>query len=304
VCRRGQRSGWERGYTVSVRPPLKIFPYLLQRSIVAAADDNCFSIAKGAAYSALLSFFPVLTSAATILIQTHARFVFDTIGIVLTQVVPPGTEDLVIRHFQAHGARPMLVLGVAALVSVWAASSVIKSLMEGFQAAYRVPRSRNFWQNTGVAVSLVLLSAVPLVAASALLLFGSQAESAVLSWMKVDPLWNPWAWAWELVSRLARYVVAFATTILVTMLLYFFGPYRKQRFASLFPGAALATVLWMLATNAFGWYVRNMAHYNVMYGSIGASIALLVWMYLIAAIALVGCEFNAEYERLGKSRVQ
>jgi membrane protein len=47
----------------------------------------------------------------------------------------------------------------------------------------------------------------------------------------------------------------------------------------------------------FGWYVRNMAHYNVMYGSVGAGIALLVWMYLLAASALIGCEFNAAYER-------
>ena len=288
-------------YTGSVRPAWKTFPYLLRRSIVAAADDNCFSIAKGAAYSALLSFFPVLASAATILIQTRAKFVSDTIEAVLAQVVPPGTEDLVLRQFQARGARPWLVLVVAALVSLWAASSVFTSLMEGFQAAYRVPRSRNFWQNTSVGILLVVLSAAPLVVASALLLFGTQVENAVLGWMKVDPLWNPWAWAWELVSSLARYAVAFATTILVTMLLYYFGPNRKQRFAALFPGAVVATVLWMLATNGFGWYVRHVAHYNVMYGSIGASIALLVWMYLVAAIALLGCEFNAEYERLGKA---
>jgi membrane protein len=206
-----------------------------------------------------------------------------------------------VRQFQVRGARPWLVLGVAALVSLFAASSVFKSLMEGFQAAYRVPRSRNFWQNTGVAISLVLLSAVPLVAASALLLFGAQVEQVVLGWIKVDPLWNPWAWAWAAFSRLARYAVALATAILVTMLLYYFGPKRKQRFTALFPGAAVATVLWALATNGFGWYVRHMAHYNVVYGSIGASIALLVWMYLVAAIALLGCEFNAEYERLSKS---
>ena len=279
----------------------KTYPYLLRRSIVAAADDNCFSIAKGAAYSALLSFFPLLTSAAAILIQTRAEFVSDTIQGFLAQVVPPGTEDLVVRQFQVRGARPWLVLGVAALVSLFAASSVFKSLMEGFQAAYRVPRSRNFWQNTGVAISLVLLSAVPLVAASALLLFGAQVEQVVLGWIKVDPLWNPWAWAWAAFSRLARYAVALATAILVTMLLYYFGPKRKQRFTALFPGAAVATVLWALATNGFGWYVRHMAHYNVVYGSIGASIALLVWMYLVAAIALLGCEFNAEYERLSKS---
>jgi len=276
----------------------KVFFYLLRRSVVAAADDNCFSIAKGAAYSALLSFFPVLTSAAAILLQTHAKFVSDTIEGFLAQVVPPGTEDLVIRQFQVRGARPSLVLAVAALVSLYAASSVFKSLMEGFQAAYRVPRSRTFWHNTGVAILLVLLSAAPLVAASTLLLFGTQVEHVVLGWIKVDPLWNPWAWAWELLSRLARYALAFAATILMTMILYYFGPNRKQRFAALFPGAAVSAVLWMLATNGFGWYVRHVAHYNVMYGSIGASIALLVWMYLVTAIALLGCEFNAELERL------
>ncbi len=276
----------------------KTILYLLQRSVIAASDDNCFNIAKGAAYSALLSFFPVLTSAAALLIQTRAEFVSKAIEDFLSQVVPPGSEYLVIRQFQFRGARPFLVLVVAGVISLWAASSVIKSLMEGFQAAYRVPRSRGFWSRTGLSIALVLMSAVPLVAASVLLVFGGQIESGVLHVMKVDPLWNPFSWVWQLVSRLARYTVAFATTILVTMLLYYFGPYRRQRFRALFPGAALATVLWMLATIGFAWYVRHMAHYNVMYGSVGASIALLVWMYLIAAIALVGCEFNAEYERL------
>lgn len=279
----------------------KTFFYLLRRSVASAADDNCFGIAKGAAYSALLSFFPVLTSAAAILVQTRADFVSDALSNFLKQIVPPGTEDLVIRHFQANGARPFLVLVVAAIVSLWAASSVFKSLMEGFQAAYRVPRSRTFWRNTGVAIGMVLVSVVPLVAASALLLFGTQVENVVLGWMKVDPLWTPWAWAWELLSRLARYAIAFGAIVVATMLLYYFGPNRKQRFAAVFPGAAVATVLWMLATNGFGWYVRHMAHYNVMYGSIGTSIALLVWMYLLAAIALLGCEFNAEFERLKKS---
>lgn len=278
----------------------KTILYLLQRSVVAASDDSCFSIAKGAAYSALLSFFPVLTSAAAILVQTRAQLVSKAIEDFLSQVVPPGSEYLVFRQFQVRGARPFLVLVVAGVISLWAASSVIKSLMEGFQAAYRVPRSRGFWSRTAMAMALVLMSAVPLTAASLLVVFGNQIESVVLHSMKVDPLWNPFAGVWQLVSLLARYAVAFSSMILVTMLLYYFGPYRRQSFRALFPGAALATVLWMLATIGFGWYVRHMAHYNVMYGSVGASIALLVWMYLIAAIALVGCEFNAEYERLGK----
>jgi membrane protein len=64
------------------------------------------------------------------------------------------------------------------------------------------------------------------------------------------------------------------------------------------PGAWLATILWLIATSGFAWYVRNIANYNVLYGSIGAVIALLVWMYLLAVIALVGCEYNAVRGRL------
>lgn len=280
----------------------RIFPYLLRRTFVAAFDDNCFGIAKGAAYSALLSLFPVLTSAAAILVQTRAEFVSNTLEKFLSEVLPPGTQDLVIQRFKVQGERPLLLLIVAGLLSLWAASSVIKSLMEGFQAAYRVPRSRGFLHESAVAIFLVLLSVVPLVGASALILFGGQVERAVLHWMKVDPLWTPLTGLWEWLSRLARYAVAFGATVLVTATLYYFGPYRTQRWPAVLPGAVAATVLWLLATSAFGWYVRNLANYNVMYGSIATSIALLVWMYVMAAIALLGCEFNAEYERI--SRVQ
>ena len=88
-----------------------------------------------------------------------------------------------------------------------------------------------------------------------------------------------------------------AVTVTVTTLLYRFGPYRRQRWRYVWPGAILAAVLWLLATSGFAWYVRHIAHYNVMYGSVGAGIALLVWMYLLAATALIDCEFNAEFER-------
>lgn len=284
------------------RPPRRnpALLWVLRRSLVSAFNDGCLGIAKGAAYSALLSFFPVLTSAAAILVQTRAEFVSTTIEGFLSEIVPPGTEDLVIRQFRITGARPVSVLIVAGLISLWAASGVIKSLIEGFQAAYRVPRNRGFLHRSAVAMLLVLLAAVPLLAASLLILFGNQLERQVSRTMQADPLWNPPPWVWLWLSRGFRYTVALATTVLVTALLYYFGPYRRQRWRHMWPGAILATVLWLAATSGFGWYVRHVGNYNVMYGSIGAGIALLVWMYLLAAIALLGCEFNAEYERTSR----
>jgi membrane protein len=190
------------------------------------------------------------------------------------------------------------------VVSIFAASGVIKSLIEGFQAAYRVPRNRGIVHGSLVAAALVLLAAAPLVAASLLILFGGQVENQVLNWMKVDPIWTPLAWIWQLLSQIARYVVAFATTVSVSATLYYFGPYRKQRWRYVWPGAILATLLWLGATSGFAWYTRHIGHYNVMYGSVGAGIALLVWMYLLAIIALIGCEFNAEFERASMRSVR
>jgi membrane protein len=279
----------------------RTFVNVLRRSLLTAFDDGSLSSAKGAAYSALLSFFPVLASTATILVEVRAEFVLRTIENALSEIVPPGSEDLVVQQIRLSGARPLGVLVVAGLISIWAASGVITSLIEGFQVAYRVPRNRGFFHQSGVAIALVLASAVPLVFASLLVVFGAQVEKAVLSWMKVDPLWTPLAWLWQFLCRLAQFLVAFASTAAVTACLYYFGPYRRQRWRFVWPGAILATVLWLLATLVFAWYVRNVAHYNVMYGSVGVVIALLVWMYLIACIAMIGCEFNAEYERSQKT---
>ena len=284
-----------------MRFTLRIFAWLIRRSLFAAIDDDCFGTAKGAAYSALLSFFPVLASSAAILVQTRAEFVSKTIenalAPIISDIVPPGSEDLVLQQFRIVGARPLSVLVVAGLVSLWAASGAIKSLIEGFQAAYRIPRSRGFFRLSVVSIGMVLLSAVPLIFASFLVLFGSQVETTVLHWMNVDPLLTPLAWVARLVSRLARYALALTTSGLVGCVLYYIGPYRKQQWRYVWPGAMFASVLWVAATSGFAWYVRHLANYNVMYGSVGAGIALLVWMYIVSAISLIGCEFNAEYER-------
>lgn len=273
-------------------------PFLLRRTVVAAGEDGCFSIAKGAAYSALLSFFPVLTSAATVLVQVRADYVSAQVTGFLSQVLPPGTEPAVVLQFTHRGGKPIGLLIGANLLALWAASSVVKSLIEGFHAAYRVPLNRTFLHQSWVAILLVIAAGLPFAVASGLVLFGQQAEAQALAWFRVDPILNPLAQVWEFLSRFARYVVALGATISLNTILYYFAPYRKQKLARVIPGAILATILWLAATLGFGYYVRNVSNYNVLYGSIGTGIALLVWMYLLSVIALLGCEFNAEYERM------
>jgi len=282
-------------------PTWRALPYLLRRTLLAAIDDGCFWISKGAAYSALLSFFPVLTSAATILVMTRADFVSATLSRALQTVLPPDTQQIVLTQFRARGQKSITLLIVALLLALWAAASVIKSLLQGFNAAYRIPRSRSFFHETGVAIGLVFLAAVPMLGASTLVLFGSQVERALLGISRVDPLLNPLAGLWQLLGVVGRYLIAFSATVALTSILYYYGPFRRQTWSGVWRGAVLATVLWLLATKGFASYARHIAHYNVMYGSIGVSIALLVWMYLMAAIAIIGCEFNAEFERLSAS---
>lgn len=223
------------------------------------------------------------------LVQANAEAITRILSQALFGAAPPGTQELV-HQFTVRGQRPVSLLVVATLVSIWAASGLIVSLMEGFDAAYHIPQGRPFLRERAVAVLLVLTAALPAVAASTLILLGEGAEKMVTIWLGLIP-------AGLELRGWVRFGVALGTIVLVTALLYFVGPNRPQRWCHVWPGAFLATALWLLATLGFTWYVRNIAGYNLLYGSIGAVMALLVWMYLLAVIALVGCEFNAEYER-------
>ena len=270
---------------------------------MAGFDNGILGTAKAAAYSALLSFFPVLTSAATILVQTKAEFVSKTISEFLFEVVPPGAEDVVRYQFAVKGQRPLLLLVLAAVLSVWAASALVGSLLQGFQKAYHIERGRPILRNMGLCMLLVVLSSIPLLAACGLILFGGHIDKLVMKVLAMkglgmDPLLEQVTFSWRLFTRLARYGVAFGASVAVTMLLYYYGPCRRQRWTGVWRGAVLATFLWLAATGGFGWYVQHLANYNVLYGSVATSIALLVWMYLMSLIALLGCEFNAEYERV------
>jgi membrane protein len=279
--------------------------WLLRRAFIAAYEDNCFGIAKGAAYSFLLSLFPVLTTLTAILVQVNAQPVVHVIAAFVRQIVPPGTEDIVLSRLRERGARPISLPVLSIVLSLWAGSGAMISLMEGFEAAYRIPSSRPFLKQRGMAVFLVVIAALPWIGASLLILFGNRGEAAFIHWIGISEISAPVEIAW----RIARYALAISTTVFVTGLLYFFGPSHRpeqrrlrevasSRFLRVWPGAFVATVLWLLATAGFEWYVAHLANYNFFYGSIGTVIVLLIWLYLIACIALIGCEFNAERERI------
>jgi membrane protein len=279
--------------------------WLLRRAFVAAYEDNCFGIAKGAAYSGLLSLFPILTILTAVLIQANAQSVVHVIERFAQDVLPPGTEDLVLSRLRDQAHRGISLPLIAVIGAIWAGSGAMCSLMEGFQAAYRIPSGRPFVQQRLMAIFLLLIGAIPAVGASTLIIFGNRIEAITVHWAGISDLSTPLEWAW----RFGRWMVAFVATTFVTGLLYYFGPNHRpeprniglnprSRFVRAWPGALVATVLWMIATAGFAWYVGHLANYNLFYGSVGAVIVLLIWLYLIACISLIGCEFNAERERI------
>lgn len=260
--------------------------------MAGAYRHGALGYAKGAAYSALLAFFPVLTTTTAVLVHMNAAAVSRRITAMLFRVAPPGVEELIRYHVAQRGARPLALPIAAGVLALWAASGVMVSLMEGFNAACGRQGTRGVVMTRLVAFWLVLVSLLPVVGATALMIFGDRAENQILHWMGVLKAGETLQGGVRVLGMILRYALAIGAMVVVAALLYYFGPEGGRR-RRIWPGALLATALWFMLTAAFAWYVRNIAGYNVMYGSIGAVIALCVWMYLLALTAILGCEFNA-----------
>ncbi len=266
------------------------------KSILGAYEHGALGFAKGAAYSALLSFFPVFTTTTAILVQINAVSVSRKITAFLFKVAPPGVEDLIRYQMTQRGARPLALPIAASLLALWAASGVMMSLMEGFQGAYQRKSGRGIVHGRIVSMWLVLVSIGPVVGASMMMIFGDRVENGALQLVGLLDAGETLKGGVKFIGTIVRYAVAMGTICVVAALLYKFGPDAGRRRA-IWPGARVAAVLWLVITTAFAWYVRNIANYNVLYGSIGAVIALCVWMYLLALSAMVGCEYNAQSDR-------
>lgn len=263
---------------------------------VGIYSHGALGFAKGAAYSALLSFFPIVTFTTAALVKANATTVARKIANLLYEFSPPEVEQFLRAWLSENNKHHASMRVAAVLLSLWAASGVVASMMEAFQRAYQKDDTRDVVHQRIVAISLVVMTLLPAVGSTILLMLGDNVENSALHSLGVvgpDDILRPGI---HILSRLIRYVVSLSAVFLVTVMLYRFGPDAKGP-RRLLPGAALATVLWLVLTQAFTWYIRNVANYSQIYGSIGALIVFLVWMYLLALVAMGGCEFNAALDR-------
>jgi membrane protein len=276
----------------------------LRRAVWSAFRHSAFSMAKAAAYSAILSIFPALLVVTTLFATMPAGD--DVRGVIrasLQQVLPPDTMQLVQSYFIVNHARSIRIVSGATFVSVFAAMGVLLSLMEGFRRAYRLPRGTwSFWRERLVALVLVPVTVVPMGAATLFLAFGHSIER----WMIANST-HEWRLYLILLWRFFRWAIALVASIVCTAMIYHYGvprqklPTRSGRFSYVrvrwhetMPGATIATASWFIATMVYGFYVTRFADYSIVYGSLGAGIATLVWLYMVSLSVLVGAEFNAQ----------
>jgi membrane protein len=269
-------------------PVILRFLRLLRLAFWRAFQHDAFAIAKASAYSSILTFFPALLVVGSVLANSRKTAAYlREISYALDKILPAASATA-LSYLKGDSPRSFGLLITASLITLWTASGVMISWMEGFRRCYELPKIWGLVKERMIAFSLVILAGTPLTFATILVASGSRIERAILFRL------NHELGFYVLLMWMAiRWLIATLTSIAVIALIYHNAVPRTQPWHSVLPGATLATMLWFLSTALFGWYLQNYADYSIIYGSLGAAIALLVWMYLISLVILVGAEFNA-----------
>jgi membrane protein len=269
-------------------PVLLRFLRLLRLAFWRAFQHDAFSIAKASAFSLILSFFPALLVVGSVLAtwRKGAPYMRE-ITYALSRILPAGS-NAAMTFLRGAAQRPVGLLITTSLLTLWTASGVMISWMEGFRRCYELPKIWGLVKERLISFLLVIFALLPMSFSTLLVAFGSKIETDILFYTARE--FSPYI---LLMWTSIRWLIATLTSIAVIALIYHNAVPRTQPWQSVIPGATLATAMWFSATLLFGFYLRHYADYSIMYGSLGAGIALLVWMYMISLVVLVGAEFNA-----------
>ncbi|WP_128891474.1 YihY/virulence factor BrkB family protein [Erythrobacter sp. HKB08] len=256
---------------------------LLKRAWARSTENTISLTAAGIAYFAFLAMVPLLAVAVLIygLVAepaTVARHVA-----VLASNLPASAADLVGEQLRSvvEGSKGAKGLGLltAFAVSLFSARSGAGSIITALNVAFCADETRNILKFNLVAILLTI---------GALVAFGVSAFAIAAT-----------SALGGIAASIAAFALLGATGFGGAALAYRVAPHRRQppRWPALWPGALLFAIGWLIATSAFGYYSANFANYNATYGSLGAVIVLLTWLYLSAFLFLFGAELNAARER-------
>jgi len=254
-------------------------------------QDRVSATAGGVAFFALLAVFPGLATVVSLYglfadVTTMSRHLT-----LLTGILPSGVLDLLAQEMGRIAGKSTPTLSTAFLVSIaiafWSANSGVVALFDALNVIYKERERRSLVRLYGTTF-LFTLGAIG---------FGVAATTAVV----VIPVLLNLVGLSSLSDRLlsiARWPILLILVVLGLALIYRYGPSRHEaKWRWVTWGSALATLLWMLGSMAFSWYVASFDSYNRTYGSLGAGVGFMTWMWLSIVIVLLGAELNSEMER-------
>jgi len=255
--------------------------------------DRVFGRAAELSYYFLLALFPLLiflTSVIGIIMGSgsgtrHALFSY------LGRIMPPSAFQLLdSTMYEVSAASGSGKISFGLLAALWAASNGMTAITDSLNAAYDLTESRPWWKQRLVAIGLTIALSVLIMSALILVVAGGNIGEAVANHYGFGPAF---AIAWKVI----QWPVVFAALILAFALIYYFAPdFHDQAWQWLTPGAAIGVVLWLLVSIAFRVYLHFFDSYSKTYGSLGAVIVLMLWLYFTGLAVLIGGEINSEIE--------
>ncbi|KGM45075.1 YihY/virulence factor BrkB family protein [Neobacillus niacini] len=256
-------------------------------------EDDIPGLSAQLAYFFLLSLFPLLIFIFTLLPYLPIPYP-DILGSI-REFAPPQTMDLIeknVNHVMNNRNGGLLSFGI--IGTIWSASNGIHALVRAFNKAYDVKESRSFIVSRGMAILMTAGMIFVFIVAVLLPIFGREIGIFLFSYLgfKMEFLR-----IWEML----RLVVSALILFLIFTGLYWIAPNVKLRCKSAFPGAGFATVGWILSSYGLSFYVSKFNNFSLTYGSIGAIIVLLIWLYISGFIIIIGGEINAFYSEKYKS---
>jgi membrane protein len=262
---------------------------LLKQVWTSAYEDGVYNRAAELAYFFFLSLFP-----GVIFVSTLLGFVFKSnaqLTVLLLQYLGttlPGSAFELIRQVIMEITRSSgsgkLTFGI--LAALWTANSGMNSLEDALNAVYKVKESRPLWKTYGIALILTVSASLLIIAALTVFLYGGGLIKFISDTIGMKPVFY---WIW----KLAQWPIAVFFVSLVASMVYYAAPNLvKRRWQWLSPGALFATLGWIAASGLLRLYFHFFTSYAKTYGSLGAVMMLMTWLYVSGIMLLLGAEFN------------
>jgi membrane protein len=248
-------------------------------------DDEITAMASQLAYSLLLSFFPFLILLMTLI--GHSSVKSEDVLSVLNAIMPNDVLKLVKNAVvEVVETKRSDLLSFSMITTIWTASNGFNAVIRGLNKAYDEKEKRPYWKVQLTAILCTVGLVIIIITSLALLVFGEIGVRFLITKLKYTP-------SAEFLIDIGRYTVGLFIMILVFTAVYRYTPSKKLSLKETLPGAIFTTIGWTILSVGFSYYVNNFGSYSKAYGSIGAIIALMSWLFISSVIILIGGEINA-----------